>query len=70
MSKSKELLKHLYDELDWVLDDKIKFFKKSKDEDDEIHLSYLIWLRSEVKDQLKIKKTDKIIEEANKSIKH
>ena len=70
MNKSKELLKHLYDELDWVLDDKIKFFKKSKNEDDEIHLSYLIWLRSEVKDYLKIKKNNKIIEEANKSIKH
>ena len=70
MNKAKELLKNLYDELDWVLDDKIKFFKKSKDEDDEIHLSYLIWLRSEVKDYLKIKKTDKIIEEASKSVKH
>ncbi|QGZ18345.1 hypothetical protein HTVC202P_gp29 [Pelagibacter phage HTVC202P] len=70
MNKAKELLKNLYDELDWVLDDKIKFFKKSKDEDDEVHLSYLIWLRSEVKDYLKIKKTDKIIEEASKSVKH
>tara|TARA_R100001509_G_C4709625_1_gene162864 strand:+ start:236 stop:448 length:213 start_codon:yes stop_codon:yes gene_type:complete len=70
MSKSKELLKHLFDELDWVLDDKIKFFKKSKDEDDEEHLSYLIWLRSEVKDHLNYKKKHKIIEEANKSVKH
>lgn len=71
INKAKELLEHLYSELDWVFDDKIKYFKEeSKNEDDEEYLSYLIWLRSEIKDMLNIKQNDELIKQSNKSIKH
>ena len=70
-NKAKELLELLYSELDWVFDDKIKYFKEeSKNEDDEEYLSYLIWLRSEIKDELNIKQNDELIKQSNKSIKH
>ena len=70
-NKTKELLELLYNELDWVFDDKIKYFKEeSKNDDDEEYLSYLIWLRSEIKDELNIKQNDELIKQSNKSIKH
>ena len=51
-------------------DDMVPVLEQQANEDDEEHLSYLIWLRSEIKDDLNYKKKHKIIEEANKSIKH
>lgn len=59
-NNAKELLDLLYGNVDFILDDQINYFKKvSKSEEDDEHLSYLIWLREQIKSELNTKKLKK-----------
>tara|TARA_Y100000015_G_C2340860_1_gene65846 strand:- start:101 stop:328 length:228 start_codon:yes stop_codon:yes gene_type:complete len=70
-NNAKELLEMFYSNMEEVFDDQITWYKKnSNTEEKEEYLSYIIWLREEIKNELNIKNTDEIIKEANKSVKH